>query len=94
MTAIQDSLQNLAKVARVAVELGGLTKTQAAKLVCENAVAESRAAMQRTGVWNAESTTEQIEAVLFQGSVAADAINGEVERPSVGNVRAALIAAI
>ena len=93
MTAIQTAVQTLANAARVAVELGSLTKTQAAKLVCENAVEESRAAMQRTGVWRAESTTEQIEAILCLGSVAADAI-ADRERPSVGNVRQALINAI
>lgn len=94
MTAIQTAIENLARAARLGVQYGDLSKTQAAKLVCENAVEESDAAMSRTGVWNAESTTEQIEAVLFQGSVARDAIRGDVSRQSVGNVRQALIDAI
>ena len=93
MTAIQTAVETLASTARIAVE-AGFTRTQAAKLVCENAVTESDKAMARTGVWNAESTTEQIEAVLFIGSVARDAIAGDVVRPSVGNVRDAIVNAI
>lgn len=41
----------------------------------------------RGGQWARESTTEQIDEVLFYGTVALDVLDGDVERPSVGNVR-------
>ena len=47
----------------------------------------------RTGNWSHEVTTEQIEAALFQGKVARDALAGSISVPSVGNVREAIRAA-
>ena len=93
MTAIQDSIRNLALAARVAVDLGGMSPEDAADLVARNAIKDAAAAAGRTGIWAREATSEQIEAILFQGSVARDAIEGN-SRPSVGNVWNALLNAI
>jgi hypothetical protein len=88
MSAIQDAAANLATAARVAVELGGLSPDDALTLAARNAVDEAHLAATRGGRWAVESTTAQIDAVTFQGSVARDILDGTVSRPSTGNVRA------
>lgn len=93
MTAIQTAVENLARAARVAIELGGMAPEAAVDLVCTNALKEAANAASRGGIWARESTQEQIEAALFQGSIARDALEGNF-RPSVQNVRLAVLAAV
>lgn len=93
MTAIQTAVENLARAARVAIELGRMEPAEAVDLACRDAIEDAIAAASRSGIWARESTQEQIEAVLFQGSVARDALEGTF-RPSVQNVRLAVLAAV
>lgn len=86
MSAIQQAAANLANAARIGIELGGLTPEAALDRVAELAVENASLARTRGGHWARESTSEQIEAALFQGSVARDVLDG-VDRPSTGNVR-------
>jgi hypothetical protein len=92
MSAIQECVANLVTAARVAVELGGMSADDALSLAARGAVSEAHAAATRGGRWAVESTTEQIDATLFQGSVARDILDGTVSRPSTGNVRAYALA--
>jgi hypothetical protein len=85
MTAYQTAVENLANAARILIQLGSVETDTAIRFVAENAVREARNAASRTGIWASESTTEQIDAALFAGAVARDALDGN-SRPSVGNV--------
>lgn len=87
-TAIQQAATNIANAARIAVDLGGMTPDAALSLAARNEVENSHAATSRNGHWASETTSEQIDAVAFQASVAADILDGSVTRPSTGNVRA------
>src|SRR4051812_20325392 len=85
-------VQNLAAAARVA-EGFGIEREAAVTWAAEDAVKEGRLAQSRGGHWRYESTTEQIEDAGFQAAVASDVLAGR-SRPSVGNVREAVLAAL
>jgi hypothetical protein len=87
MSAIAESAANLANAARIGVDLAGVDKAHALDAVCRDAVSIAHKARTRDGFFAREFTTAQLEPYLFQGSVAADILDGTVERPSVGNVR-------
>ena len=91
MTAYETAVQNLAAGARVAIEYG-MSREDAVKLAADNAVKDGHAARTRDGHWARESTTEQIDGATFLAAVARDVLDGTVTRPSVGNVRDALLA--
>ncbi|HMM95326.1 hypothetical protein [Phycicoccus sp.] len=69
----------------------GLSIYDAVLRVAASTVEEGDLAAARCGRWAAETTTAQIENALFMAVVAEDVIDGTVARPSVGNIRNALI---
>lgn len=78
---------NLANAARIGVELGGMSPEAALDMAAKQAVQTATDARTRSGIWSSETSSRQIEDALFQGSVARDVLDGEVSRPSTGNVR-------
>jgi len=85
--SIPTAVQNIVTAARVAMDLGGMESIEALDHSAHIARQIGRDARARVGRWARETDTETIEAHCFQGSVAADILDGTVERPSVGNVR-------
>ena len=81
----------LADAARMGVEIGGMDKLSATLIAAENAVKTGEAAKQRTGIWASETTTEQLADTAFMAMVGAEVLDGTVARPSIGNVRQAVI---
>lgn len=90
---ITDAVTNLTTAARIYVEDAGFTPADAIARVCNNAVGNAESARTREGSWAYEATAEQLEIADFQGSVAADALDGN-HRPSVGNVWNAILAGL
>lgn len=88
--SIPTACTNLANAARIILELSTapVTPDEAIDTACDHARITAHNARTRHGIWARETTTRQIEDTLFQGSVAADILDGKVERPSTGNVRA------
>lgn len=62
--------------------------------VARTLVKRATEARTRNGSWAFETTAEEVEAALFYGMVARDILDGKVERPSTGNVRAYTIALV
>lgn len=99
-THIQHAAANIATAARINIQLAAdingttMSPTDALELAATNAIANATDATKRTGIWSYESTTEQIETAQFQGAVARDILDGTIERPSTGNVRAYALALI
>lgn len=84
-----------ALIARTARNFGpmlNLTPAEAVDRVARSVVDSAHDARTRTGTWARETTTQQIDDAMFQGTVAADILDGTVARPSVGNVRAHTLA--
>lgn len=86
----------LAGIANTTITLSGgkLNAEKALDLAARSAKANATDARTRGGIWATESTTEQIEEALFFGSVASDALDGTISRPSTGNVREYILARI
>lgn len=85
------AVANIVAGARVGVSFG-LEPEVALDMAADNAKQTATDARTRGGIWASETTTRQIEDALFQGSVASDILDGTVERPSTGNVRAYALA--
>ena len=73
---------------------GKISAEKALDLAARSAQQNAMDALTRTGIWTTESTSEQIQETLFFGSVAADALDGEISRPSTGNVRQFILARV
>lgn len=89
-----EAIQYLAIAARLGVQVGGMTADAAADLAATNAKQTAFDARTRNGIWASTTSAAQIEDALFMGTVASDVLDGTVRRPSVGNVRQALIATV
>lgn len=90
MTAIQDTAREIADRTRVTITIAeklGVTVTteQALAIVIDGLKRDATDARNRGGWWRYESTTEQIDAVLFAGSIAED-VRANTFRPSTGPV--------
>jgi hypothetical protein len=83
----------IARTALVAVELGGMAHEDAVIQAAKITLDMAKAARSRTGIYAREMTTETLEEIAFHGSVARDILDGSV-RPSVGNVRQAVLEAL
>lgn len=93
-TAIQTAARNIATGACILVRFAEKSPEEALTLAAEGSRKNARDCAQRTGIWASTTTSEQIEAALFQGSVAADILDGTISRPSTGNVREYALAAV
>ena len=79
-----------ATIARLASSFAddfGTSLEETVDRIAQGMVDNASDARTRRGVWASESTSEQIEAALFYGSVARDVLDGSIARPSTGNVR-------
>lgn len=92
-TAYETAVKSLAVTARDAI-MAGLNPHAAVATTCKAAMQTGDDARNRTGAYKGETTTEQIEAAKFYAMVAEEALLGNVDRPSVGNVRHAVFAAL
>lgn len=92
VTSYSDALDILAGNVRMALDLApGLTIYSVVDRIAAHTVENATLASTRGGHWATESTPAQIEDALFMGTVASDVLDGTVARPSIGNVRNALI---
>jgi hypothetical protein len=80
---MQDTAAILANAARIGVELAGLDKEAALDVAISQFIETGHQARTRGGIWARETSTEQIDAALFQSSVAKDA-RDNTARPSTG----------
>lgn len=85
------AVANIVAVARTAASFG-MEPEKALDFAAAATKQTATDARTRGGIWASETTTRQIEDALFQGSVASDILDGTVERPSTGNVRAYALA--
>ncbi|AHH16556.1 hypothetical protein NONO_c17560 [Nocardia nova SH22a] len=90
MTAIQDTAREIAERTRITItvtkQLGiTITADSALARVAADLMQDATDARTRAGIWSGERTTEQIEAALWRGSVAHDAVTN-THRPSTGLV--------
>ena len=88
MSATANAAQSIANLAVLRMELAVESREDALTAAAETFISNAQDAHTRSGSYRFETTTEMLEDVLFHGSVARDIIDGEVSRPSVGNVRA------
>lgn len=88
-----EAIEYLAAAARVGVDFG-MAPEAACDIAARNAVQTATDARTRAGIWASSTSTEQIETAQFMGVVASDVLDGTVTRPSVGNVRQALLTAV
>lgn len=88
MSAIANAAKSIANLASIRMEFTDETREDALTTAAESFIANAQDAHTRSGSYRFETTSEMIEDVLFHGSVARDILDGEVSRPSVGNVRA------
>lgn len=93
MNTIPEILTVLARCANIRYETG-YSRTEAMDMVAQNAIDVAQDAAQRRGTFQDECTTEELESAAFYGSVGADVMDGNISRPSVGNVRMALLDAM
>lgn len=84
---IPAAVANIVTGAHVAVTFG-VEPEEALNMAARNVRQTATDARTRGGIWAGETSSRQIEDALFQGSVAADILDGTVSRPSTGNVRA------
>jgi hypothetical protein len=91
MSTYATAVAAIARTAVVAVELGNYTPKDAILFAAAQFVDTGRAARTRTGVYAFETKTETLEDAFFHAGVAHDVIDGDVSRPSVGNVRQAAL---
>ena len=88
MSAIANAVQSIANLASMRMEYMGETRDDALTSAARGFIANAEDARARRGVYRFETSSETIEDVLFHASVARDILDGNVSRPSVGNVRA------
>lgn len=88
MSAIANAAHAIANLASIRMECTDEPREDALTTAAESFIANAQDARTRSGSYRFETTSEMIEDVLFHGSVARDILDGDVSRPSVGNVRA------
>jgi hypothetical protein len=85
-TAMQDTAAIIANSARIGVELAGLDKEAALDVAISTFIETGHQARTRGGIWARQTSTAEIDAALFQASVAKDA-RDNTARPSTGPMR-------
>ncbi|WP_139361079.1 hypothetical protein [Mycobacteroides salmoniphilum] len=85
-TAMQDAAAEIALAARTAIRIAGLDVEAAIDDAALMYIEEAHLARTRGRHWARESTTEQIDAARFRGSVASDT-RDNTPRPSTGPMR-------
>ena len=88
MSAISHAVATIANLAAMRVDFAGETAETALNEAAQAFITQASDARARRGVFTQETTSEQMEDVRFLASVARDILDGEVSRPSTGNVRA------
>lgn len=88
MSAIANAVQSIANLASMRMNYAGETREAALIGAAQGFIANAEDARARRNAYRFETSSETVEDVLFHASVAHDIIDGEVSRPSVGNVRA------
>ena len=91
MSKYAEVIEVIARNATIAVELGGMSPAKAIDIAARTSIGTATAARTRTGIYAQETTSEMIEEIQFHAAVARDILDGEVSRPSVGNVRQAAL---
>jgi len=84
-----EAVKEIATMAQFGQELG-LGFEEAIDKAVEAARHNSVQAQHRQGPWRWEIPTERLDWVFFVGVVAKDVADGNISRPSVGNVREAV----
>ena len=87
ITTIKEAAESIAKTALVAVELCGMGSGDALTFAAVKTLEGARDARTRSGVFAFETSSEQIAEWAFIGAVAGDIVDGNISRPSTGNVR-------
>jgi len=87
MLTLKENADTIARVAEVAMSLGGSSVEWAVDYAAKNVADDAKKARKREGIFAGEMTSEALEEWAFLGSVAHDVINGTISRPSTGNVR-------
>lgn len=82
----------VADQAKYLAEAVGIDTKAAVNQIARGLVARADEARTRTGAWSYETTTEKVDEALFYGMVANDILDGNIARPSIGNVRAHTLA--
>lgn len=87
VTPLQQITVQIARVAYIAVVEGHLEVDAALDHVAKIAISDANDARARRGAFATHLTTDQRDAFIEYGQVAADILDGTVSRPSTGNVR-------
>ena len=88
MSAISNAAATIANLATMRVDLAGEATETALNAAAQAFIDQASDARLRRGVFAEETSPERMKDVFFIASVARDIIDGEVSRPSTGNVRA------
>ena len=88
MSAISKAANSIAILASMRIDLAGEDVETALNAAARTFIDRASDARTRRGAFAGETTSEQLEDVMFLASVAHDILDGDVSRPSTGNVRA------
>lgn len=88
MSAIATAAKSIANLASLRMDFAGETPEVALMGAARGFIDNADKARARGGEYRFETSSETMEDILFHASVAGDILDGEVSRPSVGNVRA------
>ena len=87
-SAIQNAAASIANLATMRKDLAGEDIETALNTAAQTFIDQASDARTRRGNFAQETTSAQMEDVMFLASVAHDILDGDVSRPSTGNVRA------
>lgn len=88
MSAIAKATNSIAILASMRMDLAGEDVETALNAAAQNFIDQASDARARRGAFARETTSAQLEDVMFLASVAHDILDGDASRPSTGNVRA------
>ena len=86
--SISNAATSIANLASMRMDLAGEDVETALNAAAQTFIDRASDARARRGDFARETTSAQLEDVMFFASVAHDILDGDVSRPSTGNVRA------
>lgn len=87
LSTIPKAAEYIAHLAKMHIDFTGESPADALTAAATEVTRLAGEARTRTGMFTVEMRSELLEEWLFLGSVARDILDGDVSRPSTGNVR-------